>query len=889
MIIELKFHVGQLHGLEDPTALLTLPVAGRFDRLAVERLLARVRTYFEQTDGIPVQGMPRALLVGEYPVDSPDVRAAEVLAALCVGFQRLARDPVGPAQVLSVREGTWALALPYLRREVLQSGVPLFLRLFQIWSRPAVDPEDQGKLHATSVQWLRGVHRSGMAPNTLRFALAARAKGHPVASMGNGLVQIGWGALQQRMESSFTGDTSVIATRIAKNKPMASAIMARAGLPVPRAVLVENWAQALRAAQALEWPVVVKPANLDQGQGVVPDIRSEPMLREAYERAASLSPRQVLVEKHVEGADHRMLVVGGRLLAASRREPGGVVGDGRSTVMQLLDVLNADPRRGSDQRSLLKRVDLDEEAKTRLSEQGLAEDSVVERGRFVVLRRTANISTGGTAVDVTSHVHPDNRRLVERAARVVGLDIAGIDLLCPDLSKSWQEVGGAICEVNAQPGFRPHWLGDPGRDVNAEIVDWMCRAGSRIPTAAITGTNGKSTTARMLHHIWLAAGRYAGASTSSGVWLGPDRMLKNAPVGVSGARMVLDDPAVEAAVLELPRRGLIRLGQPCDHYDVAALLNVQDDHLGVDGIDSLEAMANLKAQVIERASKAVVVNADEELCLSVLGRAKARRRLLVSRHGDANPAVKKHLEGGGEAVLMAEHKGAAWIILASGEQRQPLLPLDAIPATMNGLLRFNQSNAMFAVALAWAQGIPMATVRAALGTFSNTYEDNPGRYNLIEGFPFTVLLDYGHNPDGIREICSVASRWPTKGRRLLVSTNIGNRHRRHIHEVAGDVAASFSHVVISNHSWYVHEKSDWEAPDPAAQHLAEFEGALRAAGLDSSCMTTFADRMEAVRHGLRCANAGDLLVVLADEDARAVVQKELHERETSASLAEARA
>lgn len=889
MIIDLKFHLGQLHGLEDPTALLTLPVAGGFDGAAVERLHVRLCAYFERTDGVQVLGIPRKFIVSGSRGESPDAKAAELLAALCVAFQRLARDPVGPAKVLSVQKDVWVLALPYLRREVLQSGLPLFLRQLQIWSREKVDPEEQRKLHASVAQWLRGVHGAGMAPNTLRFALAAREQGHPLSMLGNGFIQIGWGARQHRMESSFTGNTSVLATRIAKNKPMASALMARAGVPVPRSILVESWAQALKAAQTLEWPVVVKPANLDQGQGVVPDIRSESMLRQAYERAAALSPRQILVEKHVRGADHRMLVVGGTLLAASRRDPGGVLGDGRRTVTQLLDALNADPRRGVDHRSLLKRVELDEEARTRLTEQGLAESSVVEPGRFVVLRRTANISTGGTAVDVTSHVHPDNRVLVERAARIVGLDIAGIDLLCPDISKSWKEVGGAICEVNAQPGFRPHWLGDPYRDVNAEIVKWMCRGRSRIPTAAITGTNGKSTTARMLHHVWLTAGFYAGASTSSGVWLGTDRTLKDAPVGVSGARMVLADPAVEAVVLELPRRGLIRLGQPCDRYDVAALLNVQDDHLGVDGIDSLEAMAHLKAQVLERADKAVVVNADDDLCLSALERAKADRRILVSRYGDDSPVIKRHLEEGGEAVLMVVHQGASWIVLASGEQRQLLLPLDEIPATMNGLLRFNQSNAMFAAALAWAQGIPVATVRAALGTFSNTYEDNPGRYNLIEGFSFQVLLDYGHNPDGIREICSIARRWPTQGRRLLVSTNIGNRHRRHIDEVAGDVAAAFNQVVISNHTWYIREKSDWGGPDPAAQHLAKFEGALHAAGLDTSNTLTFADRMEAIRHGLRLAKKGDLLVVLADEEARAVIQHELRAHETNASLVEARA
>jgi cyanophycin synthetase len=289
------------------------------------------------------------------------------------------------------------------------------------------------------------------------------------------------------------------------------------------------------------------------------------------------------------------------------------------TAAELLAQLNADPRRGSGKRSMLIRIELDAEATESLSSQGLLPDSIPAPGQFVPLRRSANISMGGTAEDVTSVIHPDNRALAIRAARMLELDIAGVDFLCPDITKSWRQVGGAICEVNAQPGFRVHWLAQPDRDLNGEVLEWLFQNNSpRIPTTAITGTNGKSTVARMLHHVWTANGTTAGVCTTNGTWVGQELIHHENLSGLPGASMLLKDSSVEAAVLELPRKGLIKFGHPCDHYDVAALLNVQDDHIGVDGVNTLQQMAVLKAEVLKRAKQAVVVNAEDPICLGVL-------------------------------------------------------------------------------------------------------------------------------------------------------------------------------------------------------------------------------------------------------------------------------
>jgi len=465
---------------------------------------------------------------------------------------------------------------------------------------------------------------------------------------------------------------------------------------------------------------------------------------------------------------------------------------------------------------------------------------------------------------VTGRIHTDNRFLAERAARIIGLDIAGVDFLCPDISRSWREVGGAICEVNAQPGFRPHWLSDPARDINGEIIDWLFRdKPPRIPTAAIAGTNGKSTVARMLHHIWLTAGRTAGVCTTNGVWIGEELVSDKNLSGYPGGRILLEDPAVEAAVIEMPRKGLILFGHPCNCYDVAALLNVQDDHIGVEGIDSMEQMAQLKAEVLERATDAVVINAEDPLCLAMRTRAGIQRQILVARDS-SNPAAEEHRAVGGAAVFIQSHQSAHWIVLAEGAAEILLMPLHDVPATMNGLLRFNEVNALFAAALAWAQGVPPATIRTALGSFANTPECNPGRYNFIEGFPFKVLLDFGHNPDGVREICSVVSNLEVTGNRRLLSIKLGNRHKAHFIQLAPLLAKTFDTFVIGCTANSVKKCKDYAGDDPEGAMLASSSGTMQDQGVLPENIIEERDRLNAIRTAIETAQPGDLLVLLAE-------------------------
>lgn len=459
----------------------------------------------------------------------------------------------------------------------------------------------------------------------------------------------------------------------------------------------------------------------------------------------------------------------------------------------------------------------------------------------------------GTAIDITGDVHPDNRQVAIRAARILGLDIAGVDFVTGDITRSWREVGGAIRDVRAQPSFEAYWQADPHRDINGEALDLLLAdRPTRIPTSAITGTNGKTTTSTMLHRIWLATGKCAGLSSTTGVRVGEDLAIAENLSGHPGARILLTDPGVEAAVLEMPRKGLVVFGHPCDRYDVAALLNVQDDHIGEDGIDTFEQMAELKAEILQRASAAIVVNADDPLCMAMRTRAGTDRHILVSRDS-ANPGVAHHRRLGGEAVVLTDVDGAPWIMLCAGEIQTPLMCAHDIPATRGGLLRFNQTNAMFAAALAWAQDIDIETIARALSGFDNTVQQAPGRYNFIDGLPFDLLVDFAHNPDGVREICRIVREIPVAGRRILCTLNLGNHHPAHFETVAPLLAGTFEEFVLSR---------DCDGPQSVEDFLSTTRQFLIDQSVDPSVIHCVTEAAESRRCALSLARPGDLLVIL---------------------------
>ncbi|NTW10582.1 MAG: cyanophycin synthetase [Chlorobiaceae bacterium] len=859
------FFQGTHAGLAGKTVRFTLKFGDFFDEwpFSEETVLEHV---LKLRPGDPMIGVRPHELPGSVLVGSESATPfSRWLAAMIVVFLRLAGEPVFKARVVSSSGNAIVFAVEWGRQTVFNNAIQLALRHLLSWIKPGLFPENPARLAKNMDDWLSAVTPGGLPFNTTCFVEAALRRNIPVSySLFTGTVKLGWGKNSVRMERSFTDGTSVIAARIARQKFNTTPLLQLNKIPVPSGSLAINREQAIGCAMKLGWPVVIKHSTCDQGVGVVTRITGKDSLLRAFDKALQLSPQGVIIEKHIEGEDFRLLVVGGRMLAAAKRTPGGVTGDGKSTVRELLQTLNADPQRGSKKDSLLISIDFDDEAAKCLREQGLTIDSVPENGNFVRLRGTANISTGGTAFDVTGMVHPDNRMVAERAARLVGLDIAGIDFISPDITKSWHEAGGSILEVNAQPGLRVHWISSCGRDVHGEVIDWLFREkSSRIPIAAITGTNGKSTTAMMLNHIWKETGMVSGVCTTGGVWIGEELVSTMNLSGFPGGKIILEDPAVEAAVIEMPRKGLIYMGHPCDRYDVAAMLNVQDDHIGVDGINSLEEMASLKAEVIERATKAVVVNAEDSLCLGVLGRCSAPMQIFVSRDPSL-PVLLEHLDRGGFGVFTADCNGTDWIVFAEGKNETPVMPIDEIPATLNGILRYNQSNAMFAAALAWAHGIGFDDIRRGLSSFSISMENNPGRYNFVEGFEFRVLLDYAHNPDGVRELCGVVSELSVKGKRRIYNQYLGNRHKAHIDAAAPFLATAFDSFLLGCDRGRVLKNPEWAGNDPEGEMIGYTRSRLLSEGVQPDAILTEKDPEKAIHLILQSAEPGDLVVLLAE-------------------------
>ncbi len=867
-IKELRFFPGNHSGLLQNSAVVTLVTDDEIQSwIQPENLVEKIPTLnpADPLWQIEIADWPGAFLYKQMPNNT----FAHWTIALTIAFQRWARDPVFQGRVLSQGKNHITLVLPWQREEVFKEALSLALRHLLLWTQTEPEEKMVTGLTKERVRWIEKKSLGGLAPNGLRFAQAAYQRNIPV-NFSHGFLHLGWGCHRISFDSSFTSQTGNIATRIARNKSQTNQLLQSSALPVPTSAVAVNWPSAVKQAEKWGWPVVIKPGNQDQGFAVVPNIQNEALLKQAYDEAEKYSKGHVIIEKHVPGHDYRMLVVKGQLIMCTQRIPGCITGDGVQTVKQLIDQTNKDPRRSNNKRSMLIALSLDDEALTCLSEQALTPDSIPSENQSVPLRRTANISTGGTAIDFSDKVHPDNKALAERAARIIGLDIAGVDFLCPDITRSWHEVGGAICEINAQPGFRPHWLGAPHRDINGEILDqFFANQPSRIPTAAITGSNGKSTVSHMLHHILMQSGKNTGLTTTSGVWLGHNKISHDNLSGQPGGKIILQDPAIEAAVIEMPRKGLIIFGHPCDYYDVSALLNIQDDHIGEYGINSLDKMAQVKANVLERTRKAIVINAEDPRCLRVALRiakkTNAPELIMVARNA-SSISLRQHLYQGGKAVFMQQHKGINWMVFAESAQQTPIMPIDDIPATCKGIFQVNEINGLFSAALAWAMGITTECITQSLTSFHNTIEQSPGRYNFIEGYPFQVLLDFAHNPDSVSTLCQSVAQLPVTGKCRLLSTSIGNRSHKHIEQVAPLLAELFDEFILSCQSPVLIKSNEYTSDEPVAEMLNFYHKTLIEHGV-SDKQIIIQDNLEAaVQEAINISQPGDLLVSLTDLD-----------------------
>ena len=763
--------------------------------------------------------------------------------------------------------GEYNMVFQYKQRDVgleaaeLARNLLISLMPTNIQAELNVKIEDDFDFQQELADFIRFAQRKEFGPSTQSLVDAAEDRDIPWLRLNeHSLVQFGHGKYQQRIQATITSETKHIAVEIACDKEDTHNLLNDLGLPVPLQRMVYSDTQAVKMAKRIGYPVVLKPLNANHGRGVSIDLTTEEQVITAFAFAREHgTSRAVLVESFLTGLDHRMLVVDGELVAVAKRVPGHVVGDGVSTISKLIDIINEDPRRGVGHEKVLTQLALDTQAKRLLEEASFTEETVLPKGELFYLRSTANLSTGGTAIDMTDVVHPDNKAMAERAVKSIGLDIGGVDFLTADITQSYKDIGGGIVEVNAAPGFRMHVAPSEGkpRDVAGKVMDMLFppTLPKRIPIAGITGTNGKTTTSRMLSHILKSAGHVVGMTSTDGVYVDGQLSVKGDMTGPVSSQIVLRDPSVDIAVLETARGGIARSGLGYRESDVAACINVQEDHLGLRGINTLEQLAEVKRIVVEVATDSVVLNADDVQCLKMADYTKAKHLCYVTMN-TGHSLVREHIRAGGRAVVLEKGINGDMITIFDNGTHIPLLWTHLIPATLEGKALHNVQNAMFAAALAYCLNKPLETIQQGLRTFTTTFYQAPGRMNVFDEHAFRVILDYAHNADGVRCMSDLASKLDVKGKRITVLAGPGDRRDEDIVNIAKAAAGHFD--------IYICKADDNRRGREFDEVPKLLVAALKEAGVKESQIHSIPNEVEAINKGLELASADDLLMVFGD-------------------------
>ena len=722
--------------------------------------------------------------------DSP-LSLAHVLGVAALGLQAQAGCPVTYRRTTQTLEtGVFQVIVEYTQEEVGRLALELAqnLCLAVLEGRPF-------DLQQALTQLRELDEDVRLGPSTATIVDAAVARQIPFRRMTEGsMIMFGWGSRQRRIQAAEVDRTSAIAEAIAQDKQLTKKLLHAAGVPVPQGREVSCAEDAWTAALEIGLPVVVKPKDGNQGKGVTVNIASKDQLLAAYQTAAEFG-RKILVEKFLPGHDFRLLVVGDKLVAAARREAPHVVGDGIHTVRELVDEVNKDPRRGSGHATSLTKIRFDDIALACLAGQGLQADSVPANGQRVLLRRNANLSTGGSATDVTDDVHPEVAARAVAAAQMVGLDICGVDMMTESIHHSLEEKGGGVVEVNAAPGLRMHVSPSfgKGRPVGEAVINHMFGAhdNGRIPLVAVTGTNGKTTTVRLISHLLAQSGLRVGMTNTDGVFVAGQRIDTGDCSGPKSARNVLAHPDVDAAVLETARGGMLREGLAFDRCDVAVVTNVgSGDHLGLNYITTVEDLAVLKRVIVQNigAHGMAVLNAADPI---VAGMAKHSPGSVTFFAADRHhPVMETHLAQGNRSVFVED----GCLVACQGDVRHTV-DLSGVPITLQGSIGFQVENVMAAVAAAWGLGLDWEVIRTGLASFSNDSDNALGRFNLFSYRGATVIADYGHNPDAMLALVQAVQALPAKHRSVVIS-GAGDRRDEDIRQQTQILGQAFDDVVL---------------------------------------------------------------------------------------------
>ena len=694
-----------------------------------------------------------------------------------------------------------------------------------------------------------------IGPSTGALLDAAVARGIPYRRLTTGsLVQLGWGSKARRFQAAELDSTSAVAESIAQDKDLTKRLLHAAGVPVPMGRPVTDVEDAWVVAQEVGLPVVVKPQDGNQGKGVVVNITTREGLEAAYKVASEFGD-EILVERFLPGHDFRMLVVGGQLVAAARREPPQVLGDGTHTIRELVEIVNQDPRRGSGHGTALTKIRLDDIAIARIASEGLSPESVPAQGQRVVLRNNANLSTGGSATDVTDDVHPEIAARAIEAAQTIGLHICGVDVVCETMLKPLEEQSGGIVEVNAAPGLRMHLAPSFGRprNVGVPMVDELYAPGDngRIPLVAVTGTNGKTTTTRVIAHLFTSHGWRTAMTNTDGVWVNGRQIDSGDCSGPKSARNALAHPETDAAVLECARGGILREGLGFDRCQVAVVTNVgEGDHLGLNFITTKEDVGVLKRVIVQNVATDGygVLNAADPLVAAMASVCPGKVIFFAAdRH---HPIMATHRAQGSRVVYVDGDS----IVAAEGSWRETIALRD-IPITRNGTITFQVENVMASIGAAWAAGLPWQTIRRGLAGFLNDTGNAPARFNVMDYKGATIIADYGHNPDAMRALVQAVEAMPAK-RRSVVISGAGDRRDQDIIEQTQILGKVFDDVILYQ--------------DAAQRGRKDGEVlALLKQGLEGAIRTTYTTEIHgefiAIDHALSRLEAGDLSLVLVDQ------------------------
>ncbi|MEM8676840.1 MAG: cyanophycin synthetase [Cyanobacteria bacterium P01_G01_bin.67] len=784
-----------------------------------------------------------------------------IIEHVALELQELAGMPVGFGRTRETSTpGVFNVVFEYVEEQAGRYAARAAVRLCKSVVETGTYPAQELQQDLNDLRDLYA--NTALGPSTETIIKEAEARKIPWMWLSaRAMLQLGYGAKQKRIQATLSNNTSILAVELACDKEGTKNILGNAGVPVPKGTVIEYLDELEQAiADVGGFPIVIKPLDGNHGRGITININNWSEAESAYDLASKASKtRSVIVEQFYQGNDHRILVINGKVVAVAERVPAHVVGNGKATIRELIDITNQDPRRGNGHDNVLTKIVVDQTSKAVLAKQGYSLDSVLPAQNTAYLRATANLSTGGVAIDRTDEIHAENIWLAQRVAKIIGLDIAGIDIVTSDISRPLRDTNGVIVEVNAAPGFRMH--ADPSyglpRNVGASVLEMLFpeQAPSRIPIVAITGTNGKTTTTRLTAHIYRQTDKVVGFTATDGIYIQEYLVEQGDNTGPYSAGAILRDPTVEVAVLETARGGILRSGLAFDSCDIGVVLNVAADHLGLGGIDTIEQMARVKAVVAEavKPDGYAILNADDPLVAAMAE--KLNCKIAYFSMNPDNPIIIDHSRRNGLAAIYEN----GYLSILEGQWTLRVEKAVNIPMTMEGMAPFMIANALASCLATFAQGVDIELIRQGVRTFQMSAAQTPGRMNLFDVKDYRVLIDYAHNPHGFRAVGDYVRNW--SGTKIGVVGGPGDRRDEDLILLGTIAAAIFDRIIVK-------EDQDSRGREPGEVADLITKGIYQV-NPDTICEVIL-NEVKATNQALNQAQTNDLIVIFPEKVSQAI-------------------